>query len=260
MINRNRKSYISYTSSETKPIECSVCGKADHMVTINHFGRRVVQYFSCKMFVDMTPKQRFKLLFDKGFCYQCLSPGATVEHGKHKTALCYNKFVCKHKAHFKYPRKKHVLLCEDHKNDTENSGLLEKYKKENIDSIKTPLADFTKQIKLSFHCNKTSHACKSNMDEQFDGSEVMDSSVYILQTIQIKDRKFNIFFDGGCSELVCRKEGISELQKLGKASQLVPGPVALGGVGNLKVESPHGIYKLICLYVLGSRPLCKVFV
>ena len=30
------------------------------------------------------------------------------------------------------PKKKHVLLCEDHKHDAENVNLFEKYRKENI--------------------------------------------------------------------------------------------------------------------------------
>ena len=53
------------------------------------------------MFVDMSPKNRFKLLYDKGLCYQCLSPGSKTNHGKHKSATCFSKFVCKNKAHSK---------------------------------------------------------------------------------------------------------------------------------------------------------------
>ena len=35
------------------------------------------------------------------------------------------------------PRKRHVLLCDDHKHDAENVNLFEKYKKENILCLKS---------------------------------------------------------------------------------------------------------------------------
>ena len=53
------KKYNSSYTASVKTIECVLCEKNDHSVTTDHFGRQVVQYFSCKMFVDMTPKERF---------------------------------------------------------------------------------------------------------------------------------------------------------------------------------------------------------
>ena len=241
------KRHISYMSN-TKQLECVLCGKADHSVTIDHFGRQVVQYFSCKMFVDMTPKERFKLLYEKGLCYQCLSPGAKVEHGKHKNASCFSKFVCKSKTHSKYPRKKHVLCCEEHKSSSENAKLLEEYKRDNIFSLKSPVSDFSKQIMLNFHCENKVYT--SDSVNQFDDGEVTDSSVYILQTIKVNDRNLNLFYDSGCGDLVCRKEAVTELEKSGGASLLIPGPITLGGVGDIKTETPHGIYKI-------DIPLCS---
>ena len=189
----------------------------------------------------MTPKERFKLLYEKGLCYQCLSPGAKVEHGKHKNASCFSKFVCKNKTHSKYPRKKHVLCCEEHKSSSENAKLLEEYKRDNIFSLKSPVSDFSKQIILNFHCENKVYT--SDSVNQFDG-EVTDSSVYILQTIKVNDRKLNLFYDSGCGDLVCRKEAVTELEKSGGASLLIPGPITLGGVGDVKTETPHGIYKI----------------
>ena len=192
---------------------------------------------------------RFKLLYEKGLCYQCLSPGVKVEYGKHKTATCFSKFVCKNKDHSKYPRKKHVLCCEEHKGDVENSSLLEEYKKSNIFSIKSTLPNFSKEIKLNFHCDNLNQVYKSNSASEYDDGEVTDSSVYILQTIQVENRKLNIFFDSGCGDLVCRKEAVADLEEIGKASLLVPGPIVLGGVGDVKTETQHGIYKVdISLY------------
>ena len=238
----DKRSYNSNIEKEKK-ITCFLCGENDHTVTVDHFGRNVIQYFSCKTFVDMAPKERFKLLLKKGLCYQCLAPGAPVDKGKHSDASCYNKFVCKNRSHSKYPRKLHVLLCEEHKNDASNVELLDKYKKENIYNLRTPVPQFTKQIKLSFVCN-TKNKTEVFGNRRPDPSEVVDSSVYILQTIVVKNQKLNIFFDSGCGDLVSKKEAISKLEEVGKASLVIPGPIVLGGIGNLKTESSHGVYKV----------------
>ena len=182
-----KKSYNTESNLEENTLKCVLCGKTDHVVTIDHFGRKVVQYFSCKVFSQMTPKERFKLLLEKGLYYQCLSPGASIERGKHKTALCYSKFICKHKSHLRYPRKKHILLCEDHKNDPENYSLLEKYRKEHILSLKSHLPEFSKNIKLSFHCDIPERLDESYLANQCD-EEITESSVYILQTISINEK------------------------------------------------------------------------
>ena len=42
--------------------------------------------------------------------------------------MCQRDFVCKHKSHDKYPIKKHVFVCHEHRNDTVNQELLQKYK------------------------------------------------------------------------------------------------------------------------------------
>ena len=85
--------------------------------------------------------------------------------------------------------------------------------------------------------------CKSYLAEISD-EEVTESSVYILQTISINGERFNLFFDTGCGDLVCRKEAISKLEGIGKASLIVDGPITLGGVGDVKTVSPHGVYKV----------------
>ena len=141
--------------------------------------------------------------------------------------------------HNKYPRKQHVLLCEEHKDDASNVELLNRYKKENIYNLKTLVPEFSKQMRLSFVCNtrnKSDPVCNRS-----DSSEVMDDSVYILQIIAVDDQKSNIFFDSGCGDLVSKMEAVSKLEEVGKASIVKSGPIVLGGIGNLKTESPHGI-------------------
>ena len=44
--------------------------------------QKFIQYFACKKFVEMTPKERFQELRRKGYCFQCLSPGASQSTGK----------------------------------------------------------------------------------------------------------------------------------------------------------------------------------
>ena len=41
--------------------------------------------------------------------------------------MCQLDFVCRHKLHHKYPIKKHALIFHEHRNDTENQELLQKY-------------------------------------------------------------------------------------------------------------------------------------
>ena len=227
----------SYTADSSKKLECSLCGKSDHAITQNYFGKQVVQYFSCKLFVDKSCHERYELVRDKGLCYQCLSPGQSVEYGKHKTGSCYSKFVCKHQSHDRYSRKKHVLLCEDHKNDPKNRSLLEEYKKEHILKCKS-IPDFSKEIKISFHSG--SYLSDLGVDE----GEITDSGIFCLQTIKVKDVHLNLFYDSGCGDLVTSRDCISKLEGVGKASLIVPGPIQLRGVGDVVTVSQHGHYKI----------------
>ena len=57
IFDEHKQSYNIKTDLEKDSRECVLCGKTDHVVTIGHFGRQVVQYFSCKMFTDMTPRE-----------------------------------------------------------------------------------------------------------------------------------------------------------------------------------------------------------
>ena len=109
--------------------QCYFCGGFDgHVETLGPGFSKVIQYFTCKRFVYMTPSQRFAELKMKGYCHQCLLPGASSGDDKHK-GRCQRDFICKHSIHQKYPCKKHVLVCEDHKDDEENKKTLEDYKK-----------------------------------------------------------------------------------------------------------------------------------
>ena len=79
----NRESY--YGSSDTP--RCHICGESsgssDHVATFGPNNSKIVQYFTCKTFIEKTPAGRLKILREKGLCYQCLLPGADVTQGKH---------------------------------------------------------------------------------------------------------------------------------------------------------------------------------
>ena len=245
----SRKSYNSVNSNPSdKSRQCILCGELNHVVTRDHFGRHVVQYFACKMFVEMSCKERLKLLLQKGLCIQCLAPGATVEHGKHKEGTCFSKFACKNQSHSKFPRKKHVLLCEEHKEDSENAELLEKYKKESILKFSS-LPEFSRDIKLFI---AVSSYAVSKVDD-YDESEIVDSAIYAMQTIKVVDESVNMFYDSGCNDSCSSKQGVDKLEKLGRAKQLVPGPLQLKGVGDIITVSEHGAYKLTLETCDGDR-------
>ena len=59
-------------SNKTK---CHICDKLGHAVVTNCKGRDDVPYFACKKFVEMTNEDRWKILFEKRLCAQCLEPG-----------------------------------------------------------------------------------------------------------------------------------------------------------------------------------------
>ena len=129
---------------------CSYCGEAGHVQTNGPGGMKLVQYFSCKKFVESSCSQRLNTIFTKGFCIQCLFPGASVAQGKHKEGNCQRDFICQHPSHAKYPVKKHVLLCSDHKDTSENKEVLEKYKARCIVRQRN-LPDYAKEIQL-YYC------------------------------------------------------------------------------------------------------------
>ena len=54
-----------------------------------------MQYFACQKFVEMAPKDRFQELKNKGYCFQCLFPGAPQDKGKHHDGMCKKDFVHK---------------------------------------------------------------------------------------------------------------------------------------------------------------------
>ena len=93
------------------------------MSTLDFRGKKVIEYYTCEKFASMTPKQRFELLKEKGLCKQCLNPGVKESIGTHNECKCYSRFTCKNK--HDGSRKWHVLVCDRHRYEKNNSALLE---------------------------------------------------------------------------------------------------------------------------------------
>ena len=227
----------SHFYSQKMSDKCFTCDETGHVKTNGPKGTFLIQYFACEKFVNMTPYERFNVLKQKGFCFQCLYPGA-----KHTIGTCQRDFTCKNTSHDKYPQKKHVLVCQEHCSDDENKKTFAEYKSRFTDRQKMQLKEFSKSIKLSFHVDTTELnsyqiKCKPNNDDL-----ITDSAIYTLQTIRVDKELYTLFFDSGCSDLVSRYDAVKRMKN--NASSELESPLPLGGVGDIKVESPHGIYQI----------------
>ena len=237
--NQHYRHKYHYQKTENQSI-CSLCDQPGHVATQGPNNSQLIQYFSCKDFVEMTPKRRLANIKSKGLCMQCLFPGAKQNQGKHKDGGCQRDFVCRHPQHSQYNVKKHVLLCEEHKDTEENQRLLETYKSKCI-LRKVDIQDFSKNIQLSFHVNYQTSSYQQSYKSN-DVNQIEESAVYILQTISIDGKRYNLFFDSGCGDLVCRYKAIQSINQ--RATQEIKGPLTIGGVGNIKTVSTHGIFSV----------------
>ena len=218
------------------PPKCVLCDETDHVPTKTMNGRIVVNYFACQKFAEfMSPLERLKLLQDKGLCYQCLNPGAKLGH----KGNCYNKFNCPHDSHKNQDHGYHVLVCNEHKANPENLELLRVYKERHITKPGSDHRDFSRNIDiLGFHVGSSQ---MGSYEARKGGPE---HAIYQLQTISVKGKQFNLFFDSGCGDFICRKKAADILVKLGLAKKIYDGPLYLTGVGDLRTKCEGGVYSV----------------
>ena len=221
---------------------CTFCNEGGHFERLNAQGNTIIDYFSCEKFVKMTPLDRFKELRRKGYCYMCLYPGARQNAGKHATGSCHSEFICRHSSHDPYTKKKHVLVCHEHHQNDENKNTLETYKSRFI--LNRPdVPEFSKNIKLSFMSQQSFVSELPNQSKNKDDDSIItENGIYLLQKILVDGQEYTIFFDSGCSDMVAKHDAIVRLGN--RANQEIKGPISLGGVGNLKTESKHGVYQI----------------
>ena len=221
-------SYHVDTSNEAR--KCVICDKIDHEPTVTSRGNKVINYFSCEKFANMTAKKRFDILKSKHLCFQCLTPGFKSGH----QGDCFDKFKCPHESHNTHNRGLHVLICNQHKENRENIELLEEYKAKYITFSGSPHQEFSRNIRV--------HHVESHAAEATD--EAKEMAMYLLQPIQIEGEMFNLFYDNGCSDALCTKNAVDRLLRLGKANLFKKGPFPLVGVNEKKSMSEHGKYKV----------------
>ena len=231
----------SHLSSQQAPsTTCSICnardGTSDHISTNGPGGMKLIQYFACKTFVESSPADRFNLLKEKGYCYQCLFPGALSSFGKHSEGRCQHDFVCTHPSHQRFAIKKHVLVCHEYRASQENQRLLQKYIQRFIRNPNLP--DFVKNINLSAPQSTNTQQESFKMDNH----HFNDRGIYLLQRISVNNQNLLIFFDNGCSDFVISQQAIHLLGT--RASKQSSQPVTLGGVGNTKTSSTLGTYRI----------------
>ena len=230
-----------YNNNEpTNADKCFICGETGHVKTNGPNGSKLIQYFSCNQFVQMKPSQRLAVLNRKGLCSQCLFPGANKSRGKHQDGRCQRDFVCPHPSHDDFTSKKHVLVCQDHATTPESHQILQNYKDRCI--LRQPnLQTFSKDIKLAFHTSFKTNLTSRKESKASTEPIINDNATYILQTINIDNHHYTIFFDLGCSDMVISEKAV---KRLGNRAKLeFKGDIAVGGVGQLQTIS-SGVYSI----------------
>ena len=238
----------NYFNSPDKTL-CSICdsepGQDNHLPSKGPAGKPIIQYHTCQKFAELSPANRYGVLEAKGYCYQCLYPGASISHGRHKEGKCQRDFTCPHLSHRGFPRK-HVLVCHDHKDTDANKKLLDKYKEKYLKNPNLP--QFTKNISLSFHsCHKTTSATQNDQPTNDD------EGIYLLQKVVINQNVFNIFYDTGCSDFIIKQSAIKMLGKF--SSQESSHSTLIGGVGN-STAATLGTYNITI--PMGNGQLAKL--
>ena len=236
------------TPEDDAELRCSFCNEAGHVTTNGPNRTKLIQYYACKKFCDMNPTRRFQELSAKGFCFQCLFPGARKRDGRHATGACQNTYACKHESHAAHVNKKHVLVCQEHSEEEDNVRLLNEYKARFI-LPQRRAEQFSRDIRLSFVTQLYRNKPKIPNNQKLlqlkpnDEPPNTDSAIYILQHILVDGKVFLLFFDNGCSDFVTRQDAVKRLSSERCALE-EEGPTKLGGVGDLTTESPYGKYQV----------------
>ena len=74
--------------------------------------------------------------------------------------------------------------------------------------------------------------------------EVNDEAIFMFQCISVGHFKLNLFFDGGCSDMVITKRALDIFMKLSRAKLITEGPLMLRGVGDIKSVCPYGRFQI----------------
>ena len=141
----------------------------------------------------------------------------------------------------------HTLLCDNHKKDDKNIRLLEKIKEKIVDNCDVALPQWSKN--LSFFSDMVGVVKEIKEDTTAYGTfrgepNVTDSAIFQLQRMVVEGIKLNIFFDSGCGEMLVKKSLVEKLISIGRAKQIIPGPIEVTGVGDHKTICNDGMYSI----------------
>ena len=217
-------------------IPCYICGETDHVVSTGRNGRTTVDYFSCPIFASLSCENRKKELRSKGFCWQCLLPGVRFSDPH----TCFDKYMCPDPSHKKQVKGFHVLVCEKHNSSQANINLLEDYKVNVILKRSNNFKSFTKNIALHCHFTLTFSGPLQGKDKILP--DIPHSTIFMFQTINIKGKRFRIFYDSGGTRTIIKQSAAEALMKLGLATLDSAGPGDLHGVGDTVIGCTNGIY------------------
>ena len=136
-----------------------------------------------------------------------------------------------------------MLVCDRHTGNPENTALLMRYKRNFVDKYSKELPEFSKNIKISMY---SAYNCANIGVSQVAATQdiVGNRGLFMLQTITVEGQLFNLFYESGCGDLVCKKSAIDKLVNMGRANQELPGPITLSGVGDKKTVCQDGVYKI----------------
>ena len=196
----------------------------------------------------MTSAERLAKLKSKKLCTKCLYPGALVGP-KHKCFFTY--YCCPHSSH-DGNEKCHILLCEKHKKDDKNQRLLQKFKEKFIDNCAVPLPQYSRNLSCFSDMVGVVGAVRGSCEllgnyGAFRGEpDNTERAIFQLQTIEVEGVKLNLFFDSGCGGSVIKKSAIEKLMSIGRAKQIVSGPLTMTGVAGQQSVCHDGVYS-VCL-------------
>ena len=196
---------------------CFICDATDHIQTNGPNGTKLIQYFVCKKFVEMTNAQRIEVLRSKNLCIQCLYPGADGRTGKHKDGRCQRDFICKHPSHDRFDCKKHVLVCDDHKTEEQNKATFEEYKRRCINRRnQVDLPDYAKSIVIHY----TSYSSEESSPSDEESTSKAETSEFTQAIAKNKE----VLFVGAVESLSDEKpKNTSEhVVEVGKIRELKP--------------------------------------
>ena len=193
-------------------------------------------FYHCKKFLQMSPKERSKLVMSKQCCLQCLDTKTKWRDPQHQ---CSDKWVCKNAFHNTFDKKLHFLCCDKHVDDEENKVLYEQFKTEVLNS------DWQKNLHSSIYLSVPPHASNAAKTflEHAGIEDDDDAPAYLLQPVPFNGHVFSMMFDTGCGNFVCRSAAIDALPQENKINTRA-GPIVISGVGNQQVTSSHGEYKV----------------